>query len=107
MPQSPRDNLQECAGEDSTWSSPSKISRKVRELAHQSHRALKVVSQPHVLNPKVSQETSVDLNELRGQVARLQQKIHDRRLGVLVPWVDALRRQLEDRLGNSGSADVR
>ena len=46
----------------------------------------------------------MDLNELRSQVARLQQKIHDRRLGVLIPWVDALRRQLEDRLGSSGSA---
>ena len=32
---------QEVASEDSTWSSASKLSGKVRELAHRSHRALK------------------------------------------------------------------
>jgi hypothetical protein len=41
------------------------------------------------------------LADLRNQLARLHQKIHERRLGVLIPWVDALRRQVEDRLGES------
>ena len=39
-----------------------------------------------------------DLRDLRDQVARLQQKIHDRRLDALIPWVDALRQQVDDRL---------
>jgi hypothetical protein len=87
--------------QESTWSNPAKISRKVRELAHQSHRALKTVARPHVLAPKEFQDRPVDLYELRNQVARLQQTIHARRLGVLVPWVDALRQRIEDLLASA------
>jgi hypothetical protein len=88
------------SGQDSTWSNPAKISRKVRELAHRSHRALRGRTRPGAAarpGPDASQE---DLRDLRDQVARLQQKIHALRLGVLIPWVDALRKQVEERLFN-------
>jgi hypothetical protein len=89
------------AGEDSTWSSAPKLSRKVRELALRSYRA--VHCEPRLDGPKNAspEDAEQDLADLRNQLARLQQKIHARRLGVLIPWVDALRRQVEDRLGES------
>jgi hypothetical protein len=40
----------------------------------------------------------MELRELRDQVARLQGKIHARRLRALVPWVDALLGRIEARL---------
>jgi septal ring factor EnvC (AmiA/AmiB activator) len=91
---------QENASQDSTWSSAPKVSRKVRELAHRSHRALKAWIQSHASRDVIGD----DLRDLRDQVARLHQKIHERRLEVLIPWVDALQRQVEDRLGNEGKA---
>lgn len=87
--------------QDSTWSNPAKLSRKVHELAHQSHRALKANTKPHVLAPSGPEDSHQDLRDLRIQLARLQEKIHALRLVVLVPWVDALRRQVEDRLSSA------
>jgi hypothetical protein len=95
------------AGQDSTWSNPSKISRKVRELAHRSHRAMKARNQAEALARPGSDDIQEDLRDLRDQVARLQHKIHVLRLGVLIPWVDALRKQVEDRLGNETEAVAR
>jgi septal ring factor EnvC (AmiA/AmiB activator) len=93
----------EIASQDSTWSSASKLSGKVRELAHRSHRALKAWTRSQA-NPD---DIGDDLRDLRVQIARLNQKIHDRRLDALIPWVDALQRQVEDRLGNKGKAGPR
>jgi len=106
MPQVPSDDFPASMDQSSTWSNPAKISRKVRELAHQSHRALKAAAHPHVLAPRDSQDRPTDLRELRNQVVRLQQKIHARRLGVLVPWVDALRQRIEDLLASTEKRDV-
>jgi hypothetical protein len=93
------------AGQDSTWSSAPKISRKVRELALRSYRA--VNSEPRPAGPKNASpdDVVVDLADLRIQLARLQRKIHERRLGALIPWIDALRRQVEDRLGELGKVE--
>ena len=46
-----------------------------------------------------------DLRDLRDQIARLQHKIHTRNLEALIPWVDALKRQIDDRLADSGKAE--
>ena len=92
--------VQEIACEDSTWSSASKLSRKVRELAHRSHRAMKARTLPQESPDDVTE----DLRDLRAQLQRLHQKIHERRLGALVPWVAALQRQVEDRFANEGKA---
>jgi hypothetical protein len=35
---------------------------------------------------------------MRDQVARLQHKIHARKLDSLIPWVDALKRHVDNRL---------
>jgi hypothetical protein len=91
------------ANQDSTWSSASTLSGKVRELAHRSHRALK----PWTRSQANPDDIGDDLRDLRVQIARLNQKIHDRRLDALIPWVDALQRQVEDRLGNKGKAGPR
>ena len=91
--------------QDSTWSSASKLSRKVRELAHRSYHALKTDPQPVALTEARSNEVLQDLRDLRDQVARLQHKIHERNLEALIPWVDALRRQVDDRLGHAGKAE--
>ena len=84
---------------DSTWSSAPKLSRKVRELAHRSFHALNTGPKLDVQTAAHSNEVQQDLHDLRHQVARLQHKIHDRNLGALIPWIDALRQQIEDRLG--------
>jgi len=102
---SPRD-LPESAGQDSTWSNPAKISRKVRELAHRSHRALKSAAPSQVLASSHS-EASQELRDLRIQLARLQHKIHALRLGVLVPWIDTLRLQVETRLNSAEKEEPR
>jgi hypothetical protein len=93
------------AGPDSTWSSAPKISRKVRELAHRSYRAVNSEARPAGPKNGCPEDVEQDLADLRNQLARLQRKIHERRLGVLIPWVDALRRQVEDRLGESGKVE--
>jgi SMC interacting uncharacterized protein involved in chromosome segregation len=92
--------LHEDLSEGSSWSSASKLSRKVRELAHRSYRALKADAQSQDGFTDIQQ----DLRDLRDQVARLQQKIHARQLSALIPWVDALRQQVEARLDNAGRA---
>jgi hypothetical protein len=90
--------LHEDATEDSSWSNASKLSRKVRELANQSYRALNAGTQADAQTQAVSRDILLDL---RDQVARLQHKIHARRLGALIPWVDALSQRVEDRLANA------
>jgi hypothetical protein len=89
------------AGQDSTWSSASTLSRKIRELAIRSYRAVNSKSRPAGPNNAAPDDIVEDLADLRNQLARLQRKIHERRLGVLIPWVDTLRHQVEDRLGGS------
>ena len=88
-------NTPESSAMDSTWSSAPKLSRKVRELAHRSFHALRFRSLLGSLNRARSIE---DLQDLRDQVVLLQQKIRVRNLEALIPWVDALRRQVDDRL---------
>jgi hypothetical protein len=100
MPQVPHNNLPASVGQDRTWSSPDKLSRKVRELAHRSRAALKAAGQPHVQALKSTESGREAIRYLRNQVARLQQTIHCQRLWVLIPWVDALRRRLEERLSS-------
>ncbi len=100
MPNIQTNESQEVTNDDSTWSNPDKLSRKVRELANRSYRVLKAGTHQDAPSPKREpQDTAENLSDLRAQVAHLHQKIHARRLGVLVPWVDALRLQVEDRLG--------
>jgi len=90
--------------QESTWSSASKISRKVRELAHRSYDAIKTARQPVPAAPGRHEEIARDLRDLHDQVARLRQKIHARRLEPLIPWVDALFKQVADQLNNAGKA---
>jgi len=85
----------ESLDQESTWSSASKISRKVRELAHRSYHAMKASRQPVRPASTGQQEIAGDLRDLRDQVARLRQKIHARQLGALIPWVDALWKQVD------------
>ncbi len=85
-------NVPETVKDESSWSSPVKISRKVRELAQRSHSALRSGAVYAARHPDIHGD---DLGDLHAQVARLQQKIHERRLQALIPWVDALRRELE------------
>ena len=49
-------------------------------------------------------ELAEEIRDLRGQVARLQRKIHALQLGGLVPWVDALAKRVEDRFHDEGKA---
>ena len=91
-------NTPEISAPDSTWSSAPKLSRKVRELAHRSFHALRFRSLLGSLNGARSTE---DLQDLRDQVVLLQQKIQHRNLEALIPWVDALRRQVDDRLDHT------
>jgi hypothetical protein len=93
------------ASQESTWSGAAKLSRKVRELAHRSSRALKAnPQQPDAQNQAGSTDAVHDLGDLKDQVARLQQKIHARRLGALIPWVDALKLHLHVRLNSTRRA---
>ena len=101
MPNTQPEEWHDDTSDDSTWSNAPKLSRKVRELAHRSYRMLKSGKQSDAPSPASPGDIAEDLRDLRDQVARLQQKIHARRLEGLVPWVDALRRQVEDRLGNA------
>ena len=90
------------AGRDSSWSSASKLSRKVRELAHQSFLAIHSGSQPVADTQARSKD---DLQDLHDQVAWLQHKIHARKLDLLIPWVDALRREIDNGLGDARKAE--
>ena len=103
---SPRD-LPGSADQDSTWSNPAKLSRKVRELAYRSHRALKADAKPQGPVSSSSEESRQELRDLRIQLARLQQKIHALGLGGLVPWIDALKRQVETRLNSVEKEEIR
>jgi hypothetical protein len=105
MTSTERQETPESMAGDSTWSSAPKLSRKVRELAHRSFHALKSGPKPDDQTPARSKEVERDLHDLRHQVARLQRKIHDRNLGALIPWIDALRQQIEDRLGPPDKAE--
>jgi hypothetical protein len=90
--------------QDSTWSSASKISRKVRELAQRSYQALRPERAAPASRPD-HQADSAELRDLRQQVERLRHKIHARRLDALVPWVDALWKQVNEGLGRAGERD--
>jgi hypothetical protein len=87
------------SGQDSTWSNPEKLSRKIRELASRSHRALREASRPVLAAHRSHTVEQDDLRDLREQVARLQEKVHQLRLGPLIPWVDALRKRVEEQFG--------
>jgi len=84
--------------DESTWSNPAKLSRKLRELALRSHQALKAEAGPHYPSLPRPAERQQDLNDLLGELARLRQKIHALGLQALVPWIDTLLRQVENRL---------
>jgi hypothetical protein len=86
------------ASQESSWSSAAKLSRKVRELAQRSSRAIKAGAPLDPQNQARSTDNIHELRDLDDQVGRLQQKIHTRRLGGLIPWVDALRQRVRDRL---------
>jgi hypothetical protein len=88
-------NWPDAPSSESTWSDAGKLSRKVRELAHRSHRVLRAGKRPDGVAQVSETEFARDVRDLRNQVARLQRKIHDRRLYALISWVDALRRQVE------------
>jgi hypothetical protein len=107
MTSSAEQNLQENSGQESTWSNPAKISRKVRELAHRSHQVIKAGYRDVASAREDSQATTEDPGELLDQVARLQKKVHERKLGALIPWVDALRDRVEDYLGSKGEGGSR
>ena len=91
-------NTSESSSLESSWSSAPKLSRKVRELAHRSFHALRFRS---LLGSLDQARSTADLQDLRDQVVLLQQKIHVRNLEALIPWVDALRRQVDDRLDHA------
>jgi hypothetical protein len=95
------------ANEESTWSNAGKLSRKVRELAHRSYHALYPSARTGAAEQDGSADIAEDLQDLRDQVARLQEKIHARGLGALIPWVDALHRQVEDGLGRTPRGGAR
>jgi hypothetical protein len=95
------------AGQDSTWSKPAKLSCKVRELAHPSHRVLRGRTRPAAVARPGSDNIQGDLRDLRDQIARLQRKVFAPRIGALVPWVDALGKQVEKRLYNEVEAGAR
>ena len=92
-------------GVESSWSSTPKLSRKVRELAHRSFHAIHPGRQQGEENQERTQDILEDLSELCDQLAWLQHKIHARKLDSLIPWVDALKRQVDDRLGNVRKAE--
>jgi hypothetical protein len=85
--------------DESSWSNASKLSRKVRELAQQSYRALQVRGPLEERAGLCTNDNAEELRALRDQVLRLQGKIRARRLERLMPWIDALRCRIEARLG--------
>ena len=99
------EDTSETTGLDSTWSNAPKLSRKVRELAHRSFHALKTGSDPLARTQAGSTDILQDLRDLRDQLAKLQHKIHARKLEALIPWIDALTQQVDDRLGHAGKVE--
>jgi hypothetical protein len=85
---------------DSTWSNATKLSSKLREIAHRSHRVLKAGP----VSPESPDDIVDALRELRDQVARLHRKIHERHLEGLYSWVDALQQQVDERFGGQGKS---
>jgi hypothetical protein len=71
-------------------------------LAHRSHGVLRAGKRPDSVAQVSETEFAQDIRDLRDKVARLRRKIHDRQLYALIPWVDALRRQLEAGLATRG-----
>ena len=92
-------------GVDSSWSSAPKLSRKVRELAQRSHHAIHSGSDPVADTRASPNDILQDLRELHDEIALLQHKIHARKLDSLIPWVDALKRQVDNRLGDTGKGE--
>jgi hypothetical protein len=92
-------------GADSSWSSAPKLSRKVRELAHRSFHATHSGARPIAEAQARSIDVVQDLRDLRDQVAWLHHKIHARKLDSLIPWVDALKRHVDNRLGDPRKAE--
>jgi hypothetical protein len=90
--------------QDSTWSNPEKLSRKVRELVSRSHRALRERTRPAAVAPPSHEVARDDLRDLREQVSQLQQKIRTLQLVPLIPWVDALRRRVEEQFDRERDA---
>jgi hypothetical protein len=90
-----RQDLLGDASDSSTWSDAPKLSQKIRELGNRSFRAFKR-DWPHAGGEQAASIAA--LQELRDQVLRLQHKIHARKLSGLIPWVDTLRQQVDDRL---------
>ena len=105
MAESELDNTPQTLGEESSWSSASKLSRKVRELAHWSFHAIRSSSQPIADTQPEAKYVVQDLRDLGRQVARLHQKIHARKIDSLIPWVDALKRQVDIRLADAAKAE--
>jgi hypothetical protein len=100
MAESELENMPQPLSVESSWSSATKLSRKVRELAHRSFLAIHSGRQQVDKNYERSKDILDDLRELNEQIAWLQHKIHARKLDSLIPWVDALKRQVDDRLGD-------
>jgi hypothetical protein len=100
-------DLPTSAGEDSTWSNPAKLSGKARELAHRSRRALKAEAGQRDPASRSSRESQPDVSDLLAQLARLQHKIHALGLGGLVPWINVLKRQVENRLNSTEKETAR
>jgi hypothetical protein len=94
-------------GSETTWSDAAKLSRKVREVAHRSYRALNPSTRTDAPVQADPEDVAGVHRDLRDQIARLQRKIHERRLNALIPWVDALRRRVEDRLDLARKAGAR
>ena len=59
------EDLPEGTSQDSTWSNPAKLSRKVRELAHRSYHALKAGTPPDALAQARPEDLAEDLRDLR------------------------------------------
>jgi hypothetical protein len=100
-------NLPAATSSESTWSDAAKLSRKVRELAHRSYRFLKTSTRTDAPVQAGPEDVAGDNRDLGDQIARLQRKIHERRLNALIHWVDALHGQVQDRLDLARKAGAR
>jgi uncharacterized protein (DUF2342 family) len=74
----------------------------MREPAHRSFHAINSVAQPVA---ETRARSKYVVQDLRDQVAWLQHKMDARKLDSLIPGVDALRRQFDNRLGDAGKAE--
>jgi hypothetical protein len=92
---------------DSTWSNASKLSRKVRELAYRANRVLEDANKPKEASRPLAADSPEEVRDLRAQVARLQQKIHERRLRPLIPWIDSPRKKIENQLDDHRAGGFR